>query len=137
MQLTRFDRWLREKFVHETHIYSLRPPEHIPKHTKVTELPDEPGRKYRYRFIPKNNKAMDALIHSLNEHNQMYTTRIIDRKTWITRIVAREDKSFTWWCVWVVFTAVGVAGLYRIVVIAWNNETFRENLRGAIETFKG
>ncbi len=25
MQLTRFDRWLREKFVYETHIQTLRP----------------------------------------------------------------------------------------------------------------
>ena len=33
MQLTRFDRWLKVKFVQETHILTLRPLEHTPNLT--------------------------------------------------------------------------------------------------------
>ena len=51
MQLTRLDRYLRERFVYETHVYTLRLPESIPAGTIAEELPDTPGRKFRHRFI--------------------------------------------------------------------------------------
>ena len=137
MQLTRFDRWLREKFVHETHIYSLRPPEHVPEKTRVKELPEKPGRRFRFRYIPKNAKATDAIIKSFNEHNQMFTTRVIDRKTPFARFLSRKGKSFTWWTVWVALTIFGVLGLYRLAVTMWNNETLRENIIESIEILKG
>jgi hypothetical protein len=137
MQLTRFDRWLREKFVHEIHIYSLRPPETMPPGTRAEDLPDEPGRRFRHRYILRSSRDADALIASFNEHNQMFATRIVDRDTWFVRFLAPEDKSVTWWLTWVVLTAVGVVGLSRVALNLWHNETFRENLRGAIEIMKG
>ncbi len=43
MQLTRLDRWLRNKFVHEIHVYSLRPPEVLPAGIRAEEMPDDIG----------------------------------------------------------------------------------------------
>jgi len=43
MQLTRFDRWLREKYVYETHIHTLRPPESLPAGIQTREIPDVPA----------------------------------------------------------------------------------------------
>ena len=51
MQLTRFDRWLREKFVYETHIQTLRSPDSIPAGMRAEELPDAPGRRYKHLFV--------------------------------------------------------------------------------------
>ena len=40
MQLTRLDRYLRSRFVYETHIYTLRLPASIPAGTIAEELPE-------------------------------------------------------------------------------------------------
>jgi hypothetical protein len=44
MQLTRLDRWLRERYVYETHVYTLRLPETVPAGVIAEELPESPGR---------------------------------------------------------------------------------------------
>ena len=59
MQLTRFDRWLREKFVYETHIQTLRPPETVPAGMRVVELPDVPGKRYKHLFVTGSSKVAD------------------------------------------------------------------------------
>ena len=138
MQLTRFDRFLREKFVHETHVYSLRPPEILPAGVRAEELPDLPGRRFRHRYIIRSHKAADALIEQFKAHNQMFTTRVVDRKTWYVPLVApRDNKSVTWWCVWVVITAIGVFTLTQAGRALWSNPEFRENFAEALEIMKG
>ncbi|MEM1085044.1 MAG: hypothetical protein AAGI48_13110 [Verrucomicrobiota bacterium] len=137
MQLTRFDRWLREKFVHETHVYSMRPAEVVPGGIKSEELPDAPGRKFKYRYISRNSKAADALIAELKSHNQMFTTRIVDRTGWIIPLVAPEGKSVTWWLAWVL-----VAGVFLFVVTnalraLWSNPEFQKNFWESIEILQG
>lgn len=138
MQLTRFDRWLRKKFVHETHLYSLRPPEIIPSGVKSEELPDEPGRQYRFRYTIRSEKAVDAMIRSFNEHNQMFATRVIDRKTWYIPLVApKNNKSVTWWCAWVLISCIAAFFLTNAIRALWSNPEFRKNLAESIEILKG
>ncbi len=138
MQLTRFDRWLREKFVHEIHVYSLRPPEMIPSGIRAEELPDTPGRRFRHRFVARSSKSADALIGQLKEHNQMFTTRVVDRKAWYVPLVAPKDnKSVTWWCAWVLVTAIGVFVATNAIRSLWSNPTFRKNLMESLEIMKG
>lgn len=96
MQLTRFDRWLRETFVYETHIRTLRPVEAIPMGIKAVEMPESPMHRYRYLYIARKGEQADELIKTLRENTQMFTTEIVERKTWYTPIVAPEGKSFTW-----------------------------------------
>jgi len=137
MQLTRFDRWLREKFVHEIHVYSLRPPEMMPGGVRAEELPDTPGRRFRHRYVVRNTRAAEALIDSFKEHNQMFTTRVVDRKAWYVPLVAPEDKSVTWWLLWVVLSAFGLFTLGQAIRSLWLNAEFRENFMEALEILQG
>ena len=82
MQLTRFDRWLREKYVYETHIQTLRPPKSLPDGIRTVEIPDVPGKRYKHLFVAGSSKLADELIAQLRENSQMYTTQIVDRDAW-------------------------------------------------------
>ncbi|MBK1827038.1 hypothetical protein [Haloferula rosea] len=137
MQLTRFDRWLREKFVHETHIYSLRPPEFIPTGIQAEDLPEKPGTRFRHRYVARDTKSAMAVIDSLKEHNQMFTTRVVDRKAWYVRYLAPEGKSVTWWCAWLVLFIIGAFTVGTALRSLWLNPTFRENFDDAIRVLQG
>jgi hypothetical protein len=137
MELTRFDRWLRERFVYETHIYTLRLPESVPAGVIAEELPDSPGRKFKHRFILRSDSAVKALIEQLRDGNQMFTTRVVDREAWYVHLIAPQGKSVTWWLVWLVFTMVGVFGLVHLGRLAWANPELRKNVTEAIEILKG
>jgi hypothetical protein len=137
MQLTRFDRWLRERFVYETHIYTLRLPESIPAGVIAEELPDSPGRKFKHRFILRSDSAVKALIEELRDGNQMFTTRVVDREAWYVHLIAPNGKSVTWWLVWLGFTMVAVFGLVQLGRVAWANPELRKNVTEAIEILKG
>lgn len=136
MQLTRLDRYLRERFVYETHVYTLRLPESIPAGAIAEELPESPGRKFRHRFILRNDKAVGALIESLRSGNQMFTTRVVDREAWYVPLLAPKGKSVTWWLIWAAVSAAGVFGLVCVARIAWANEELRRNVTEALQLFK-
>ncbi|QJE95562.1 hypothetical protein [Luteolibacter luteus] len=137
MQLTRLDRYLRERFVYETHIYTLRLPATIPAGAIAEELPESPGRKFKHRFILRNDKAVAALVEELRNANQMFTTRVVDREAWYVPLIAPNGKSVTWWVVWAVFTAIGVFGLIYVAKIAWANDELRRNVGEALKILKG
>lgn len=137
MQLTRFDRWLREKFVHEIHVYSLRPPEILPGGIKAEDLPDAPGRKYKHRYIARSSETADVLISEFKSHNQMFTTRIVDRKGWHIHLIAPEGKSVTWWLAWVVVAGIALFVVTNAVRALWSNPEFQKNFWESIEILKG
>ena len=136
MQLTRLDRYLRERFVYETHVYTLRLPESIPAGAIAEELPETPGRKFRHRFILRDDKAVGALIENLRNANQMFTTRVVDREAWYVPLIAPHGKSVTWWLIWAVVTAAALFGVVYVAKIAWANEELRKNAAEALELFK-
>lgn len=133
MQLTRFDRWLRETFVYETHIRTLRPAESVPKGIKAIDMPESPMNRYRHLYIARKSTDADALIKTLRDNTQMFTTEIIERKTWYTPIVAPEGKSVTWRLLSTLVTATIVitAGLWVRNLI--NDPKFRAAVDNAIE----
>jgi hypothetical protein len=137
MQLTRFDRWLREKFVYETHIQTLRLPEHLPNGIQAEELPDTPGKRYKHLFIAKNAKAADELILQLKENSQMYATQIVDRDAWFVPFIAPKEKSVTWWLisVAVITTSVFFVLLYLKGLV--QDPEFRKNFAEMIQIMKG
>ncbi len=136
MQLTRLDRFLRERFVYETHVYTLRLPASIPPGTIAEELPESPGRKFKHRFILRSDKAVRQLIDELRNANQMFTTRVVDREAWYVPLLAPNGKSVTWWLIWASMTAVGVFGLIHVAKMAWANEELRKNVAEALELLK-
>ncbi len=136
MQLTRFDRWLREKFVYETHIQTLRPPETVPAGIRVVDVPDVPGKRYKHLFVASSSKLADELITHLKENSQMYTTQVVDREAWYVPFIAPKDKSVTWWLfsVAVITTCVFFGLLYLKGLV--EDPEFRQNFMEALQLLK-
>ncbi|MFK7851110.1 MAG: hypothetical protein AB8D78_09045 [Akkermansiaceae bacterium] len=137
MQLTRLDRWLKEKFVYEIQILTLRRAEDLPKGIRETELPDKVGRRFKFLYQTNRSKAAETLLTNLKENNQMFSTKVVDKDAWFVQFVAPEAKSVTWYLV----SVFVLMGAFTPVVI-WmrsllNNPEFMKNLEGAKEILKG
>lgn len=137
MQLTRFDRWLQEKFVLETHIYTLRPPESIPFGIRKVEIPDNPGSRYKHLYVAKSEKSANLFLAELKANGQMYTTQIVDRQSWYVPLVAPKNKSLTWWLFSTVIIAFLVFSGMILVKNLTEDDVFRKNFFEAIQILKG
>lgn len=137
MQLTRFDRWLREHFVYETHIQTLRAPESIPKGILAQALPDVPGKRFKHLFIVRNNKTADAFIASLRDANLMFFTSVVDRKAWFVPLIAPKGKSLTWTLVWIVLANISVYFVIDYLITLFSRPEIREMCADALEILKG
>lgn len=137
MQLTRFDRWLREKFAYEIHIQTLRLPDRVPRRIKVIDLPEAAGKRYKHLLIARHSKDADALINILRENSQMYETQIIDRKGLFVRFVAPKEKSITWRVIsfFVISTCVFFVLMYVKSLV--EDQEFRKNFSETLEILKG
>lgn len=133
MQLTSFDRWLREKFVYETHIHTLRPPEIIPAGIRVVEIPDEPGKRYKHLFVARSSKVADELITQLRQNSQMYTTQVVDKEAWYVPFIAPRNKSVTWWLFSMVIILVCVFFALVYVNSLVEDPEFRKNFMEAVK----
>ncbi|MFT3992175.1 MAG: hypothetical protein QM680_12275 [Luteolibacter sp.] len=136
MQLTRFDRWLREKFVYTTHIYTMRPPAKLPRGVKKRRYQAPEGSRYQFLYVPQSQQAERALIATLNAGGQLFTTQIVESKSWFARMIAPEGKSLTWT---LFSTCLFLCGMIATIMLChhlWQNPEIRENLVEAIEILK-
>jgi len=136
MQLTRFDRWLREKFVYEIHIQTLRPPETVPLGIRAIDLPEIPGKRYKHLFVADSSTLADELIAVLKENSQMYTTQIIDKDAWYVPFIAPKGKSVTWWLFSVIIIFISVILVLLYLKELLSDEKLRNNLWEALKLFK-
>jgi hypothetical protein len=136
MQLTRFDRWLREKFVYETHIQTLRPPEAVPLGLRMVDLPDAPGQRYKHLIVARDSRLADALIRQLKEDGLMYTTRVVDRDAWFVPFLAPNGKSVTWWLISLVLISTSVISALFYLKGLLDDPEIRKNLLEALEIIK-
>ena len=137
MQLTKFDRWLREKFVYETHIHTLRPPEQIPAGIRTVDLPEVAGRRYKHLFVAGSSRVADEMIRMLRENSQMYTTQIVDRDAWYVPFIAPKEKSVTWWLVNVVVIATSSFFALLFLKGLVQDPEFRKDFMEALKILKG
>lgn len=137
MQLTRFDRWLREKFVYETHIHTLRPPESVPRGIRVIPLPEVPGKRYKHLFVAGSTKLADQLINQLKENSQMFTTQVVDRKAWYIPFIAPKNRSVSWWIISAIVFLISAFFVLTYLQSLIQNPTFRKNFSEALEILKG
>lgn len=137
MQLTRFDRWLRKKFVHELHIYSLRPADMLPKNVHAEEMPEAPGRLYRYHYVTRDEKSADTIIQNFKANNQMFATRIVDRQDPLAKFITRPDRSVAWMFLWICLSVVIGFGVRQVARVIQQNPEFQRNFQEAIEIMKG
>jgi len=116
MQLTKFDRWLKESFIYETHIFTLRLPDFkLPRGVSVSELDQNTAGDYRFRLLIKNNKIADKTLTLLKENSLMCATHIVEGKHWYNRRIDPEGKSFTYQ--WILRCMTGVAILSAMIGI--------------------
>jgi len=137
MQLTRFDRWLRENFAYETHIKTLRPPAFVPKRIKAIDLPDVPGIHYKHLFIARSTRDADEFINSLKDANLMFSTSVENRTNWIARFVAPKNKSITWQFVWMVVSITFVTFISIVLYNLLSQPHVQKMIFEALEVFKG
>ena len=137
MQLTRIDRWLKEKFVYQIQILTLRPCGDVPSGVKENELPEKPGRRFKFLYTTGNSAAADRLLTGLKEENQMFNTKVVDKEAWWVEFVAPEGKSVTWYLI----SAFVLMALLTPVVI-WvrgllQSPEFMKNLEDAKKVLEG
>ena len=137
MQLTRIDRWLKEKFVYEIHILTLRKGENVPRTMREIELAEKPGRRFRFLYTTGDAEAAERFLNELKENNQMFTTRVKDKEAWWVQFIAPEGKSPTWYVV-SVFLLMGAL----TPVVIWgrgllHNPEFMKNLEGVKDILRG
>ena len=137
MQLTQFDRWIREKFIYRTHIYTMRLPEvEVPSQVLIEELEESPSRRYRYRLIVNARRDLESLVSSLRAGNQMFATRIVETNPWYKPIIAPKGKSFFfrifWWLI--IMTIALTALLLGYVILT--NEGLKGEVMDSIQLLK-
>jgi hypothetical protein len=137
MQLTRFDRWLKVKFVYETQILTLRPADYTPRGMRRIDLPDTPGRRFKHLYKTSKPKVAEKFLTELKEGNQMFSTSVVDKDTWLAQFVAPEGRSPTWYLV-SVFCLMGLLAPF----VSWGldlikSPEFIENMKGVLEIIKG
>lgn len=109
MQLTRLDRWLKERFIYETHIFTLRLPEgDMPNGVTVAELEQNKRGDYRHRIRIKNNKAADDVIALLKQNHIMHAIHVVEGKNWYNSRIAPKGKSFTYMWIFRFFSFIGI-----------------------------
>lgn len=136
MQLTHFDRWLREKFVYITHIHTLSLPEFIPKGIRAVKNHDPAGTRYKHLFVASNSKSANAFIRQLKENNQMYTTRIVDRDAWYVPLIAPAQKSPSWRLISLLLISTSLFYLLIYLKSLVEDPEFRKNFLDALEIMK-
>jgi len=137
MQLTRFDRWLRETFVYETHIHTLRVPPSIPRGIRAADLPDASGQRYKHRFIARSTKAANTLIRQLKANGQMYSTHVVDRNAWFVPFIAPKHKSLTWWLISMVIIATSLVYCLLLIKSLAEDPVFRQHFMDALKIMRG
>jgi hypothetical protein len=124
MQLTKLDRWLKERFIYETHIFTLRMPEgKLPSGASVEELEQNKGGDYRHCIKIKDNEIAQQVIKLLKEGHIMHAVHVVEGENWYNQRIAPEGKSFTYMWISRFFILILVcAGAYGIFKLSQNEE---------------
>lgn len=136
MQLTRFDRWLREKFVYQTQIHTLRPLESLPSGVRAVKKSNIIGLRYKHLYVANKAKAADALVAKLKESGHMYTTQVVDRKRWYVPIIAPKAKSLTWWIMSMLLSLVLVLLVLLSLNTLLSNPEMKKNLLESLDILR-
>jgi len=137
MQLTKLDRWLKERFIYETHIFVLRlPDEKLPRGVKVQDVDSRKTGDYKHKLVIKDNDLADYVIQLLKDNRLMYATHVVEGKYWYNNRIAPEGKSFTF--VWVsrFLIFLGLCFAAWGINLIRQNETVVLEIRTAIEELK-
>lgn len=130
--LTVIDHWLRQNFLLETHIYTMRLPEQVPNGVRVQELPESATKRYRYRLVTSKPRITDKLVKNLKESGLLFTTQVVELNTWFRPIIAPKGKSFVFNVFWLFSFIFVILGSVRLVNKMRANEEFMAQMKEAI-----
>lgn len=137
MQLTRLDRWLKERFIYETHIFTLRIPEEgVPNGVEVTEVEQKKSGDYKFRLRIKDNKLAEQMVLTLKEQHIMHATHVVEGKHWYNRRISPKGKSFTYMWILRFFTFCGICSAGYGLYVLSQNEALMNTLRDTIKELK-
>lgn len=138
MQLTKFDRWLKESFIYETHIFTLRLPEDgLPRKVIVKDIEAGKTGDYNYRLIIKSKKLTDTVISELKANHLMYATRVVEGRHWYNSLLAPKGKSFTYRWILRFMGLVGGAYIIWVIIMMLQNESLMELLKATLQDLIG
>jgi hypothetical protein len=137
MQLTKLDRWLKERFIYETHIFTLRLPEReLPSGVRVEDIEQNKGGDYRHRIMIKDNGIAEHVMKLLKEDHIMHATHVVEGENWYNQRIAPEGKSFTYRWILRFFSLIMMcAGAYGAFKLS-QNEELRSTIMDTIEELK-
>ena len=130
MQLTKFDQWLKERFIYETRIFTMRLPEEgLPRGVRVEPTDQTSKGAYQHKLSIKSRKKADQVIVILKENHLMYATHVVEVKHWYNKRIAPEGISFTYrWF-------LRAIGLVMMASAAWGIYLLMQN-SGLVEVLK-
>ena len=138
MQLTKLDRWLKERFIYETHIFTLRlPDEGLPKGVTVRPMEENKGGDYNHRLIIQDNELAEYVVEMLKQNQVMHATHVMESKNWYNRYSAPKDHgSFTFKLIFrffsLVLVCIGGWGIYQLSL----NEELMKMIKASINDIK-
>ena len=137
MPLTKLDRWLKERFIYETHIFTLRLPEcKLPKGVEIEDVEQSKSGDYRHRIMIKDNEIAQNVMKLLKEDHIMHATHVVEGKNWYNQRIAPEGKSFTYrWILRFISLIILSAGAYGVFKLS-QNEELRNTIMDTIEELK-
>ena len=129
--LTGLDHWLRDKFLYQTHIYTMSLPPKLPAGVRKRKLPESATSTHRYCLISNSSKTTKKLVNRLDEAGMLYMSKVTERKTFLRPIICPRGGSLTLMLLQLAILGGIAFGLYRGGVILFQNEKMVENLKGA------
>lgn len=138
MQLTKFDRWLKERFIYETHIFTLRLPEDgLPAGAIVSGLEQNKGGDYRHRIVIKDNALAEQVVDLLRKNHIMHATHVVEGKNWYNKRIAPAGKSFTYMCIFRFVALLGACSTIYGIMKLWDNDALRSTIMETVNELKG
>lgn len=137
MQLTKFDRWLKERFIYETHIFTMRLPEDpLPRGVKVDELDENEHGAHRYMLTIASNATAERVIDQLKENHLMHKTHLVEGRHWYNAFIAPQGKSFTYRWIIRVIGVLMLASFFWSIYTLMQNQDWMKTIKETIKDFK-
>jgi len=137
MQQTKLDQWLKARFIHETHILTLRlPDEPLPRGVIVQPTDQTSKGSYQHKLIIKSNKKVEPVLVLLKDNHLMHSVLVVEGKHWYNNRIAPEGVSFTYRWILRAFTLMFILSCCWVVYTLMQNADLVKTIKKSMEEFQ-
>lgn len=111
---TSLDKWLKERFVLETHLFTVHLPPRVPSGVKVRKLKKKEDGKFNYRLVARSSKKTDRLVRLLNDNGVLFKAKILEGGFGLVRFFVGGKRSLVFFLFWL---TMGLACLVGVVIL--------------------